>query len=97
MDPTFTAVVMAKTTIVACAATLAILGFRAYRRTGAPALRTLAVGFALITVAGLAGGVGFQTGTISFEECVAVQSVGTAIGALIVTYSLFQDRPLTVG
>ncbi|AWB28106.1 DUF7521 family protein [Halococcoides cellulosivorans] len=97
MDPIIAAVVMAKTTIVACAAVLAILGFRAYRRRRAPAMRTLALGFAVITVAGLLAGVGFQVSVLDFEASIAIQSVGTAIGALVVTYSLFEDRPLTVG
>ncbi len=88
-----TAVVLvaAKTATVAFGGALTFLALRAYRRTRSNALRALAVGIGLLTGGALVGGVLHQFIGLSLGLSVTVQSVCTAVGFAIMTYSLFTD------
>jgi len=67
------------------------LSWRAYRRTRAPALRALSVGIAIVTAGAVAGGVLHQFVEIPLAVAVGVQSVFTATGFAVLTYSLYAD------
>jgi hypothetical protein len=83
--------VAAKTVTLVCGGALTALSARAARRTGSPALRALAVGIGLLTVGALAGGVGHQYLGLSLGASVSVQSVFTAAGLGVMTYSLYAE------
>jgi len=83
--------VAAKTITLVCGGMLTVLSARAARRTGSPALRALAAGIGLLTVGALAGGVGHQYLGLGLEASVSVQSVFTALGLGVMTYSLYAE------
>jgi len=83
--------VVAKTITVVCGSTLTVLAARAARRTSSRALRALAAGIGLLTIGALAGGLGHQYLGVSLEASVTVQSVFTALGLGVMTYSLYAD------
>jgi len=70
---------------------LTSLSWRAYRRTGAPALRALAAGIGLVTVGAIVGGALHQFVAIRLIVAVSVQSVFTATGFAVLTYSLYAE------
>jgi hypothetical protein len=88
-----TAVVLiaAKTATVAFGGALTFLALRASRRTGSDALRALTVGIGLLTVGAVIGGALHQFLGLSLGLSVTIQSVCTAVGFAIMTYSLFTD------
>ncbi|MFB6151923.1 MAG: hypothetical protein ABEJ40_08975 [Haloarculaceae archaeon] len=67
------------------------LSARAYRRTGAPALRALTVGIGLVTAGAILGGIVHQVAGLRLLAGIAVQSVFTAFGFAVLTYSLYAD------
>ncbi|MFT4923163.1 MAG: hypothetical protein ACI8XM_002388 [Haloarculaceae archaeon] len=83
----------AKTMTVVFGGVLAYLSYRAYRRTASIPLRTLSIGIGLLTVGALLGGTLHHLVGISLETSVGVQSVVTATGFAVMTYSLFADTP----
>jgi hypothetical protein len=83
--------VAAKTATLAFGSALTYLSYRAFRRTNLHALRALAVGIGLLTLGALLGGLLHQLGGISLRASVGVQSVFTAVGFAVMTYSLFVD------
>ncbi|MFB6141531.1 MAG: hypothetical protein ABEJ26_13980 [Halosimplex sp.] len=86
-----TAILLAasKTATLSFGALLAGLSWRAYRRTADPALRALAVGIGLVTVGAILGGVLHKVLDIELAAAVSVQSVFTAAGFAVLTYSLY--------
>ncbi|MEF8886237.1 MAG: hypothetical protein V5A30_00410 [Haloarculaceae archaeon] len=83
--------IVAKTVTLVCGGILTLLSARAARRTGSPALRTLALGIGLLTVGALTGGASHQYLGLSLEESVSLQSVFTATGLGVMTYSLYAE------
>jgi hypothetical protein len=83
--------VVAKTTTLAFGSILTYLSFRAFKRTGSHALRALAAGIGLLTLGAFLGGALHQVAGISLRASVGVQSVFTAAGFAVMTYSLFTD------
>lgn len=67
---------------------IATLGWRAYRRTGSPALRALAAGIGLVTVGTAIGGSLHQFTSTDLITAVAIQSVFVACGFAVMAYSL---------
>lgn len=84
-------IVATKTVTMLLGGLVTLMAFRAYRRTGAPPLRALAIGFGIITLGGVLAGVGDITGTTDLETSVLVQSVVTALGFAVITYSLYSE------
>lgn len=86
-----TTVVLAltKAATLSFGALLAGLSWRAYRRTADPALRALAVGIGLVTVGAILGGVLHKGIDIRLAVAVSVQSIFTATGFAVLTYSLY--------
>jgi hypothetical protein len=83
--------VAAKTATLAFGSALTYLSYSAFRRTDSRALRALATGIGLLTLGALLGGVLHQLAGITLEASVAVQSVFTAVGFAVMTYSLFVE------
>lgn len=81
----------AKTATLVFGGLLTFLSYRAFRRTGSSALRALAVGIGLLTVGALVGGALHQLTPVGLGASVGIQSVFTAIGFGVMTYSLFVD------
>lgn len=83
--------VATKTATLVFGGLLTYLSFRASRRTGSPALRALAVGIGLVTAGAILGGGLHQLLGVALEWSVVVQSVFTAAGFGLLTYSLYTD------
>lgn len=92
-EQTAAVLVAAKTMTVVFGGVLAYLSYSAYRRTGSVALRTLSLGIGLLIVGAILGGTLHHLVGISLETSVSVQSVATATGFAVMTYSLFADAP----
>jgi O-antigen/teichoic acid export membrane protein len=80
---------LTKAATLSFGALLAGLSWRAYRRTTDPALRALAVGIGLVTVGAVLGGVLHRVVDVRLAVAVSVQSVFTAAGFAVLTYSLY--------
>ncbi|WP_335999192.1 DUF7521 family protein [Halorientalis halophila] len=85
---------VAKTATLLFGGILTLLSLRAYRRTGSPALRALTVGIGLVTIGAILGGVLHQLFGLPLRTGASFQSVFTAIGFAILTYSLYTDSPV---
>jgi hypothetical protein len=83
--------VAAKTVSLVCGGTLAVLAGRAAHRTGSDALRALALGIGLLTTGAVVGGLLHQGLGVPLVTGVAVQSIFTALGLGVMTYSLFAE------
>jgi heme A synthase len=81
-------VVATKTAVLAFGGLVAFYAARAYRRTGSRALRSLTVGLSLIVVGALLAGVAHQVLGAPLAVGVAVHGGFTALGFLIMAYSL---------
>jgi hypothetical protein len=84
------AIVAAKTVTLLLGGLITYMTARAYRRTGAPSLRALAIGFGVVTLGGLLAGAGDAVG-LALQDSVLIQSVVTAVGFAVITYSLYQE------
>jgi hypothetical protein len=93
MHPSTVVLIVAKTVTLLCGVALTTLTYRAYRRTMAPAMRALCLGIGLVSVGSLlAGGLNQLLG-FAVAESAAVQSVFTASGFAVLTYSLYTEQP----
>ncbi|WP_226482208.1 DUF7521 family protein [Natrinema amylolyticum] len=83
-------IAIANTATMLTGGAVAALAYRAFRRTGAAALRAVAAGFGVI-VAGsvLGGGVHLVGGAVGLG--VALQSAITALGFGLLLYSLYAE------
>ena len=86
-----TAIVVTKTVTLVLGSLISLLSYRAYRRTGAAALRSLAVGFAIVTVGTILAGVTDQFTGLGLAFGVLLQSALTLVGFAVITYSLYAD------
>ena len=66
---------------------------KAYRRTGSPALRALAVGFGFVTLGALLAGAmdQFIMGPTDRTMALAIESLLTTVGFGVILYSLYAD------
>jgi hypothetical protein len=85
------AVVALKSLTLVLGGVITYYSYRAYRRTGAPALRALAIGFGIITVGALLAGAADQFLPLEPSISLAVESAFTAVGFAVIVYSLFVD------
>ncbi|WP_276273896.1 DUF7521 family protein [Haloarcula litorea] len=93
MYPDTVLLVAAKTVTLLCGVVLTWLTYKAYRRTGSPAMRALWVGIGFVTAgAMLAGGVHQLLG-LPVALSSTVQSLFTATGFAVLTYSLYTEQP----
>lgn len=87
-----TAIVVVKTVILLLGSGITYIAYKAYRRTGTASLRTLGLGFGVITFGVLLAGIAHQIFSVSFEHGVLINSVLVAIGLAIIMYSLYLER-----
>ena len=85
------AIVVTKTATLVLGSLITLFSYRAYRRTGAAALRALAVGFAVITLGTILAGVVHQFTGLGFTAGALLQSTLTLVGFAVITYSLYAD------
>ncbi|WP_135822827.1 DUF7521 family protein [Halostella litorea] len=93
MIPQDLLIVASKTTTLLCGGFVASLAYRAYLRTHSPALRALAYGLAFVTLGTVIAGALHQLVGVTIETGVAVQSAFTAVGFLVLAYSLYARTP----
>lgn len=92
MSPHITStVVVLKTLTVIMGGLITYFAYRAYRRTGAPALGALAGGFGVITVGALIAGVVDRLLQVDPSYALIVESALTAVGFAIILYSLYAN------
>ncbi|ELZ28672.1 hypothetical protein C474_14289 [Halogeometricum pallidum JCM 14848] len=87
-----TAIVVVKTVILLLGSGITYIAFKAYRRTGAPSMRALGIGFGTVTLGALLAGIANQLLSVSLEAGVLINSVLVAIGFAIIMYSLYLER-----
>lgn len=92
-----TGIVVAKALTLVLGGLVTYFSYRAYRRTRSRALRSLAVGFAVVTLGSLFAGVLDQVLPMAFGSLdgflvgVLVESWLTAIGFGVILYSLYAE------
>ena len=85
------AVVALKTITLVLGGLITYFAFKAYRRTGARALRALALGFGTVTLGSLLAGVVDRLLQTASTAALVVESALTAVGFAIVLYSLYAE------
>ncbi|MFC6719681.1 hypothetical protein ACFQGT_13160 [Natrialbaceae archaeon GCM10025810] len=95
MDEYTAIIAAANTATLITGGAVALLSFRAYRRTGAPPLRAVAVGFGFIIVGSILGGLAHLLGG-DVALGVSLQSSFTAGGFAVLLYSLYAETDRTV-
>ena len=88
-------VVLTQTVTLLAGGFVTLFAIRAYRRTGAPALRALAVGLGLVTVGALLAGVLHHLANVDVAIALAAQSTANAVGFAVLAYSLYAKGPTT--
>lgn len=84
-----TYIILAKAVTLGAGGFVTLLAFRAYARTGSPALGALAAGLGFVTVGAILGGAVHQFTGLGIATAVAVQSTSTAVGFAVLAYSLY--------
>lgn len=85
-------VVVLKTITLVLGLTITYLSYKAFRRSGSAALRSLTVGFGLVTFGALLAGVADQVIGLQTDFALVVESVLTAAGFAVIVYSLYVER-----
>ena len=80
-----------KTITLLIGATITFFSYRAYRRTGVPALRALTIGFGIVALGSLLAGVVDQFVNMGRDSAIVVESALTAIGFAVILYSLYVE------
>jgi hypothetical protein len=86
-----TAVVALKTLSLVLGGLITYFAYRAYDRTGSPALRALTIGFAAVTAGALAAGAVDQLLAVSGSYALAIESAMTTMGFAVILYSLYAE------
>ncbi|MFB6121390.1 MAG: hypothetical protein ABEJ68_09775 [Halobacteriaceae archaeon] len=89
MSHALTAIVVLKTLTFVTGGLITFYAVRAYRRTGSPALRALAIGFGVVTLGSAIGGGIDQITRMDPIVALAVESVFLLVGFATILYSLF--------
>ena len=84
-----TAVVVLKSVTLALGGSITFYAFRAARRTGPSALRTLGLGFGTVTLGALLAGVVDQFLAVEPVLALTVESLFTTVGFAVILYSLY--------
>jgi len=84
-------VIALKAIVLVIGALVTYYAARAYRRTGSPALRALAIGFGLVTLGALsAGGIDLYL-EVERDQALVVEGLFTAAGFGVILYSLYVE------
>ena len=86
------AIVVLKTLTLVLGLVITYLAYKAYRRTGSAALKSLTVGFGLVTLGALLAGVADQVIGLPTDIALVVESALTAVGFGVIVYSLYVRR-----
>ena len=92
MSQIMLAIIVLKTAILLLGGGITYIAYRAHRRTGAPSLRALALGFGIITFGALLGGIADQVFNVGFATGIVIDNFLTMLGFAIITYSLYIER-----
>ena len=92
MSQTMLAILVIKSVILVLGGGITVIGYKAYRRTGASSLRALTFGFGIITFGALLAGIVHQVFDVAFETGVLINSLLTAVGLTIIMYSLYLEQ-----
>ncbi|RAW47071.1 hypothetical protein DQW50_01445 [Halorubrum sp. 48-1-W] len=84
-------IIVAKTAILVLGGMITYYALRAYERTGDPSLRALGIGFGVVTVGALVGGVSHQIVGAGLATGIAIDSLLTAAGFGVIVYSLYLE------
>jgi hypothetical protein len=84
-----TAIVVMKTLTLILGGATTYLAYKAYRRTRAPSLRYLAIGFGIITLGTLLAGIIDQFLQFEIQVGLLVESVLITAGFAVIVYSLY--------
>jgi hypothetical protein len=90
--PTELAATALKTTTLVLGGLITYHAYRAYRRTGSPALWALAAGFGVVTLGSAAAGVVDQFRPLEGAAALAVESAFTAVGFGTILWSLYRTE-----
>ena len=85
-------VIVLKSITLILGLTITYLALKAYRRTGSAALRSLSLGFGLVTLGAILAGAADQLLTLDTNVALVVESLLTALGFAVIVYSLYVDR-----
>ena len=85
------AIIALKTVTPLLGGLITVLSYRAYSRTGARSLGYLSVGFGIVTLGTLLGGVVDQVLRAGFQLGQLVESALLALGFAVIVYSLYTD------
>jgi O-antigen/teichoic acid export membrane protein len=91
MNHITTIVIALKTLTLALGGLITYFAFKAYRRTGSPALRALAIGFGVVTLGAFLAGVADQALNMSRDAVLIIESGLTAVGFAAIAYSLYAE------
>lgn len=86
-----TAIVVLKTGILVFGGLITYFSLKAYRRTGSPALRSLGIGFAVITFGSALAGVSDVILNVDLATGVFIDALLTFVGFGFITYSLYAE------
>lgn len=86
-----TTVVALKTISLALGGLITYLAFKAYRRTRSPSLRSLSVGFGLVTLGSLLAGIADQALGQDATAALIIHSALTAVGFAVIVHSLYAE------
>lgn len=84
-------IIVTKSIILLLGSLITYLSYKTHRRTQTPALRALAIGFGVITLGALLAGVADQLLGVSLAAGIFINSILTALGFVIITYSLYVE------
>lgn len=90
VEPTALLLALVRTLVLALGLAIAVLSYRAYRRTGATYLRFAAIGFAIIAFGVFLEGVLFELLGWDLMTVHILESVVVAIGFGVLLYSLIR-------
>lgn len=85
-------VIVLKTVTLVLGGTITYLSYKAFRRTRSPALRSLTLGFGLVTLGALLAGLADQIIGLQTDIALVVESVLTAVGFAVIVYSLYAEQ-----
>ncbi|MWG33803.1 DUF7521 family protein [Halomarina oriensis] len=86
-----TTVIVLKTLTLLLGGSITFFAFKAYRRTAAPALRALALGFGAVTIGALLAGIADQFLPVDPSIALVLESLFTTVGFGVILYSLYVD------
>jgi hypothetical protein len=86
-----TAIIVVKTGILILGGLISYFSYKAYRRTGSPALRALTIGFGIITFGAFLAGAFDMFVDVGLATGVLIDAILTFFGFAVITYSLYVE------